>query len=66
MTMKHIMSKESTSSLTNVQAKDIQPNAVDLRVGKILEISDKDFTIDEEQKIHRGTKPVDVFEDGYW
>jgi len=51
MTMKHIMSKESTSSLTNVQAKDIQPNAVDLRVGKILEISDNDFTIDEEQKI---------------
>jgi deoxycytidine triphosphate deaminase len=66
MTMKHIMSKESTSSLTNVQPKDIQPNAVDLRVGKILSISDNDFTIDEEQKIHRGTKPVDLFEDGYW
>ena len=61
------MSPHSTSSLTNVQPKDIQPNAVDLRVGQIFQINDeKDFTIDEEQKIHKGSEPVELFEDGYW
>jgi deoxycytidine triphosphate deaminase len=65
--MVHIMGKNTTSSLTNVQQKDIQPNAVDLRVGKIFQIiDDNDFTIDEEQKIHKGSEPVPVFEDGFW
>ena len=66
MGMRHIMSKMSTSSLTNVLPKDIQPNAVDLRLGKVLAISDNDFTVDETQKVHRGSEEVEVFEDGYW
>ena len=52
MSMKHIMGPNSTSSLTKVQAKDIQPNAVDLRLGKVFQISDNDFTIDEDKKVH--------------
>ena len=67
MTMIHIMSKESTSTLTAVQPQDIQPNAVDLRLGKVFQINDEnDFTIDEEQKIHKGSTPVPLWEDGYW
>ena len=67
MTMIHIMSKESTSTLTDVQPQDIQPNAVDLRLGKVFQINDEnDFTIDEEQKIHKGSTPVPLWEDGYW
>ena len=66
MSMRHIMSEMSTSSLTNVLPKDVQPNAVDLRLGKVLAISDDIFTVDETQKIHRGSKEVDVFRDGYY
>ena len=54
MSMKHIASPTSTSSLTNIQPKDIQPNAVDLRVSKILKINDNVFTIDEDKKIEVG------------
>ena len=64
--MRHIMSKMSTSSLTNVLPKDIQPNAVDLRLGRVLAILDNDFIVDETQKVHRGSEEVEVFEDGYW
>ena len=66
MAMGHIMGEKSTSSLTNVLPKDIQPNAVDLRLGKVLEILDNDFIVDETQKVHRGSKEVELFEDGYW
>ena len=66
MSMKHIASPTSTSSLTNIQPKDIQPNAVDLRVSKILKINDNVFTIDEDKKIHRGSVEFEPWEDGYW
>jgi deoxycytidine triphosphate deaminase len=64
--MRHIKSDKSTSSLTAVQPKDVQPNAVDLRLGKVFAINDGDFTIDETQKVHRGSKPVELWEDGYY
>lgn len=66
MSMKHIASDNSTSSLTNIQEKDIQPNAVDLRLGKILKIKDSVFTIDEDQKIHRGSEEFEPWVDGYY
>ena len=66
MSMRHIMSDKSTSSLTAVQNKDVQPNAVDLRLGKVFNIKDKTFTIDEEQKIHRGSEEHEIWEDGYY
>lgn len=56
----------SFSELTAVQEGDVQPNAVDLRVGKVFRILNADFVIDEEQKKHRGSVPVEVGEDGYW
>ena len=63
--MIHINGK-AKSELTKVQAKDVQPNATDLRVHKIFKISDKIFTIDEDHKDHRGSSTVLVDEDGYW
>ena len=66
MSMKHIMGPNSTSSLSKVQPKDIQPNAVDLRLGKVFQILDKDFVIDEDQKVHRGSKEWPIWEDGYY
>jgi len=54
MEMKHIMGSDSRSKLTNVQEGDVQPNAVDLRLGKIFKMSQSTFIIDEKQKVHRG------------
>lgn len=51
--MLHIMSAESTSTLTNVEENDIQPNAVDLKVAKVFKINDKDFEISNSVKRHR-------------
>jgi len=66
MTMRHIASNLTKSSLTNVQEGDIQPNAIDLRLGKVLKINDNVFTIDEEQKIHRGSTEFEPWTDGYF
>lgn len=56
--MKHIMGPNSTSSLTNVQDGDVQPNAVDLRLGKVFKINAERFTISEQEKAHRGSEEI--------
>lgn len=57
--MKHIMGPNSTSSLTNVQDGDVQPNAVDLRLGKVFKINAENrFVISEEEKTHRGSEEI--------
>lgn len=66
MSMINIGSTDSLSVLTAVQQGDIQPNAVDLRVGKIFKIKSDDFVIDEEQKVHRGSMSESIRGDGYW
>jgi deoxycytidine triphosphate deaminase len=53
--MKHIMGPNSGSKLTNVEPNDVQPNACDLRLGKVFLIRPKTFTISEDEKIHRGS-----------
>ena len=63
--MIHIKGKSKTE-LSNVQEVDIQPNTIDLRLGKIFKIKNNDFIIDEEQKIHRGSEEVTLNEDGYF
>jgi sulfur oxidation c-type cytochrome SoxX len=47
--MKHIMGPNSRSSLTNVKEGDVQPNAVDLRLGKVFKMSQSTFKIDEKE-----------------
>ena len=66
MSMKNVASNLTKSSLTNIREGDPQPNAVDLRVAKILKISDNVFTIDEDQKSHRGATEYEPWEDGYY
>lgn len=66
MTMLNIGAVSSGSKLTNVQKDDIQPNAVDLRLGKVFKINSKDFMIDEEQKVHRGSVEMQPAADGYY
>lgn len=64
--MKHICGPQSRSSLSNVQSGDVQPNAVDLRLDRVFEISNKEFIIDEERKVHRGTTELFPDEEGYF
>lgn len=64
--MLHIKSHLNKSTLTNVLPVDVQPNAVDLRVDKIYQISSNEFIIDEDQKTHRGSFEIQTDSDGYW
>ena len=64
--MKHIAGPGSRSSLTNIQEGDSQPNAVDLRLGKVFFIRPKTFIIDESDKVHRGSVELPVGDDGYY
>ena len=66
MTMINVGGDVSTSTLTAIQKGDIQPNAVDLRLGKVFKIKDNVFTIDEDQKVHRGSDLYEAWEDGYY
>ena len=34
--MKHVMSETTETKITNVKEDDVQPNAIDLRIGKIF------------------------------
>ena len=64
--MKHICSKNSSSSLTAVQDGDVQPNAVDLRLGKVFRIKESEFEISNEHKVHRGSEEIIPDSDGYY
>ena len=64
--MKHIMGINSRSNLTGVRTGDIQPNAVDLRLGKVFSINPYIFIIDEDHKKHRGTVELFPNEEGYF
>ena len=60
------MGNNSKSSLTAVQEGDSQPNAVDLRVGKIFFILRNSFEISNEHKSHRGSVELMTDEEGYY
>lgn len=64
--MKHIMGPSSLSKLTNVQDGDVQPNAVDLRLGKVFLIRPNTFIITEETKRHRGSVELTPNKDGFY
>jgi deoxycytidine triphosphate deaminase len=64
--MIHIFGKTASSILENVQKEDVQPNAVDLRLGKVFSINKTSFFLDENVKCHRGTTEVLLNEEGYW
>jgi len=64
--VKHIMGIGSASKLSNVEEKDIQPNAVDLRIGSVFKISDAEFVIDEQKKVHRGSSKMETDDHEYY
>jgi len=64
--MIHLASASSTSQLSKFEDSQVQPNAIDLKVDKIFEIDKKDFAINEEQKVHRGSVEMMPDEKGDW
>lgn len=64
--MKHIASVLSTSTLTGVQEGDVQPNAVDLRLGKVFQINNEVFEVSNDHKKHRGSKELLPDAEGYF
>ena len=64
--MKHIMGTASRSSLTCVAEGDVQPNAVDLRLGKVFKIKDAVFEVSNDHKKHRGSEELQPDADGYY
>lgn len=64
--MKHIASVLSKSVLTGIQEGDVQPNAVDLRLGKVFKIKDEIFEISNDHKKHRGSEELLPDSEGYY
>jgi deoxycytidine triphosphate deaminase len=64
--MKHTFGSNSKTILTNVVSGDSQPNAVDLRLGKVFKIEPNIFTIDNDTKKHRGTVEIEPDADGWY
>lgn len=63
--MIHILGENSNSKLTAVQDGDSQPNAIDLRLGKVFAINNSLFELSEEGKRHRGTTEIVPYGDWY-
>ena len=66
--MIHAASAHTTTVVTNIKTRsDIQPNAIDVRVEKILAIDPTNvFSIDEEHKKHRGGSELRPDVDGWF
>ena len=64
--MKHILGPNSKSTLSNVCNGDSQPNAVDLRLGKVFKILPNVFEVTNETKTHRGTEELLPDSEGFY
>ena len=65
--MIHAASKNTASVVTNIRPTDVQPNAIDVRVHKVLAINAKAvFEIDENHKVHRGGAELEPDADGWF
>lgn len=64
--MKHILGENSRSTLTNVVEGDCQPNAIDLRLGKVFRVLPALFEITNDYKKHRGSEEVLPDSEGWY
>jgi deoxycytidine triphosphate deaminase len=64
--MKHILGPNSRSLLSNVQDGDSQPNAVDLRLGRVYKINNEVFEVSNDHKKHRGSEEIFPDGEGYY
>lgn len=65
--MKHVFGRGAGTTLSHVDAEsDVQPNAVDLRLGKVFKIRNELFEITNHDKKHRGSDEVKPDVDGFY
>lgn len=65
--MKHISNDTTKSKLTGVSTDtDCQPNAVDLRLGRVFQISSTFFTLTDDEKIHRESTELLANNEGFF
>ena len=65
--MIHLASASATSNLSQFDSKQVQPNAIDLKVDKIFEINQQsNFLINEDEKMHRGSLEMHPDENDDW
>jgi len=63
--MKHVISDNSKSTITNTSHINIQPNAIDLCINEVFTLSGQ-FTLSEQSKTHRKYQKLSTDEDNYW
>lgn len=63
--MLHIFTDSCTSSITDIDPEDIQPNAVDLKIDRIFKIESSLFTISKNTKRHRVTTEIEPTDYGW-
>lgn len=63
--MKHTINKSTKTLLTGVKNEDIQPNACDLRLAKVLQLGSSTFVLSEDEKVHRGSVEIKPDADGW-
>jgi deoxycytidine triphosphate deaminase len=64
----HPLGENTLTKLTNVQDGDVQPNAVDIRLGHLLKVEDRQpfvLSADNDKK-HKSTSRVVPDKDGYY
>jgi len=65
--MKHINNSSTRSSLTAVNPeKDVQPNALDIRIDKVFQIHGNTFELTDETKVHRKTTELLANKEGFF
>lgn len=64
--MIHILGQYSNSKLTGVHDGDSQPNAIDLRLGKVFVMNIERFELSEGFKKHRGTTEIHPDANGWY
>lgn len=67
MSMIHIASDNSKSFITGLDDECIQPNAGEVRAGKILRVDlNSPFEISDDHKVMRKVEEVPIDDEGYW
>lgn len=64
--MKHVCSPNSKTQITGVREGDQQPNALDLRLGRVYKINNELFEVSNDHKKHRGSEEIFPDGEGYY
>jgi len=58
MSLRNIALSTNPAELSHTEEDDVQPNAVDIRLDKVWQISNETFTLSDSHKGHRGSEEL--------